>query len=231
MMTSRPKLQVVQVPPANGVRSEDSTAGVVLQGNLAVIAVFDVIQWVCENRQSWNIRLLEQAVDASITVVEGEIVDAKWGALFGTEALIEIAECKQGSFELAPVRSESLRSLRGNWRQILLNAAQRLDERNGTSQGHPSRMPDPSPKRSKSSGQSGEHQLTGIQSGQPAAPSAIDQQAAAELIDSGFAAMREGDLDRARQLWNQALTHDPGNRALQFNLRKLDEKKDSFEPI
>jgi serine/threonine-protein kinase len=45
-----------------------------------------------------------------------------------------------------------------------------------------------------------------------------------ELIDEGFFALREGNHDRARRCWQEALKRDPSNRALELNLRKLDAK-------
>jgi Tfp pilus assembly protein PilF len=45
---------------------------------------------------------------------------------------------------------------------------------------------------------------------------------ASHLIDQGFLAMKAGEIEHARTLWKQALTQDPENRMLQFNLRKLD---------
>jgi hypothetical protein len=41
------------------------------------------------------------------------------------------------------------------------------------------------------------------------------------LIEEGFTALERGELDTARRVWTAALGLDPGNRALEANLRRL----------
>jgi serine/threonine protein kinase len=58
----------------------------------------------------------------------------------------------------------------------------------------------------------------------PAAPLPPPEGSVAELIDQGFTALRKGNRERARQCWEEAWRHDPSNRALELNLRKLNAK-------
>ena len=48
--------------------------------------------------------------------------------------------------------------------------------------------------------------------------------AAASLVDKGFAALRAGKVEEARQCWLAAKELDPENRSLDLNLKKLERK-------
>jgi Tfp pilus assembly protein PilF len=43
-------------------------------------------------------------------------------------------------------------------------------------------------------------------------------------FDEGMEALRRGRFDDAREAWEEALKHDPDNRRVKTNLRKLKEK-------
>ena len=44
------------------------------------------------------------------------------------------------------------------------------------------------------------------------------------LVDKGFAALRAGRVEEARQCWLAAKELDPDNRSLDLNLKKLDSR-------
>jgi hypothetical protein len=48
--------------------------------------------------------------------------------------------------------------------------------------------------------------------------------AASSLVDKGFAALRAGKVEEARQCWLAAKELDPDNRSLDLNLKKLESK-------
>ena len=199
------------------------------------MSIFDVIQWVCGGHRSWRIRLPALGTDAAVTVVDGDLTDARWGDKVGQDALLEILKVDRGCFELEPIVGESPRTLEGNSTWNLLSAAQAasaskgapaLPQANRTASGMASRG-SPAPPGDP---------LDGVVSQPPAPagdappspdlpssdPSEWDEIAVPELIDRGFAAVRSGAIEKAKAIWRQALKRDPGNRALQFNLRKLD---------
>ena len=127
-----------------------------LRGSLAVVSALDVIQLVCTNGQSWQIRVLEQQAEATVTVFDGQVVDAAWGTKGGETALVEIVGCQRGSFRLEPVREPVTRTIDGEWRVVLLRVVQTLDERRRWARAWPS-FP---PARSAGTGEtarSGEH--------------------------------------------------------------------------
>jgi hypothetical protein len=107
----------------------DAEDQVALRGNLVVVSVLDVLQWLCISQKSWVLRLYRQEVEASVTVTAGQIVDARWGALTGEAALVETLGCLRGSFQLEPIEGELAPTLAGDWRSTLLRAVQALDER------------------------------------------------------------------------------------------------------
>jgi hypothetical protein len=48
--------------------------------------------------------------------------------------------------------------------------------------------------------------------------------AASSLVDKGFAALRAGNVEEARQCWLAAKQLDPENRSLDLNLKKLESR-------
>ena len=48
--------------------------------------------------------------------------------------------------------------------------------------------------------------------------------ASSSLVDKGFAALRAGKVEEARQCWLAAKELDPENRSLDLNLKKLESK-------
>ncbi len=203
------------LPLAPSATDPASDTPAALCGSLEVVPIFDVIQWVCGAGQSWLVRVwAEEGLDAAVAIVDGELVHAQCGNKTGYDALIVLLEAKTGRFELQTISGDLQRTLRGNWMETLLTAAQKADEA-------PAAMRErrtATRARTRSS-DSGEYALTSPGLRTVPAPPAPES---SHLIDLGFAAMKSGDIERARLLWTQALEHDPGNRALQFNLRKLD---------
>lgn len=183
----------------------------VLRGNVEFISLLDVIQWVCSIRQSWSIRILRRGVDAFVTIVDGDLVDAHWGGKVGHDALVAILEIRDGYFELQRIAQTPQRNLHGNWMSTLLLATKAADERS---------LPACDAKRLEKRRSVVKEGSTGgvVQTKARDSRSAVPH----HLIDDGFAAVRSGDLEKAKAIWREALQHDPDNRALQFNLRKLE---------
>jgi hypothetical protein len=203
----------------------------------------DLIEWLCSNRKIWSLRLHgqgqgqthEQAITGEVVVVDGQLVDARWGDVHGLPALCEIVGCQTGSFDLVPVSGSIERTLDGHWQSLLLSAVQMLDERNHHTSGEA--QPEEPQESQRSSSSSGQLMLIALSpdgqapAGAQGAPSGADRVfdarkdasvSAVALIDRGFASLRAGNPAEARQCWTQALALDPDNRSLQFNLRKLD---------
>ena len=246
-MVSTSKILTIRPPRSAESQPQSGQGSETLCGSLSVVSALDLIEWLCSNRKIWSLRLHGQedghgrTITGEVVVVDGQMVDARWGEVHGLPALSEIVGCQKGSFDLAPVSGSIERTLDGHWQSLLLSAVQILDERNhrnrNGSQLEASQDGPRSSSSSSSSGRSGEHMLIALpadgpsQADAPATPSVAegisdggkDASASAEaLIDRGFAALRAGNSAEARQCWTRALALDPDNRSLQFNLRKLD---------
>ena len=243
-MVSTSNILTIRPPRSPESRPQPGQGSETLCGSLSVVSTLDLIEWLCSNRKIWSLRLhgqedgRGQTITGEAVVVDGQMVDARWGEVHGLPALSEIVGCQKGSFDLAPVSGSIERTLDGHWQSLLLSAVQILDERNhrNGNGSQPEALQD-SPRSSSSSGRSSEHMLIALptdgqsQADAPATPSVAegvpgggkDASASAEaLIDRGFAALRAGNSAEARQCWTQAKALDPDNRSLQFNLRKLD---------
>jgi len=242
-MVSTSNILTIRPPRSTESRPQSGQESESLSGSLSVVSTLDLIEWLCSNRKIWSLRLHrqgqgqtnEKVIAGEVVVVDGQMVDARWGDVHGLPALCEIVGCQKGSFDLVPVSGSIERTLDGHWQSLLLSAVQMLDERNHQTNGvaQPER-PQESPKSSSSSGQL---MLLALSSDGPApedaqgTPSVADgvfdarkdaSASAVALIDRGFAALRAGNPAEARQCWTQALALDPDNRSLRFNLRKLD---------
>ena len=229
----------IRPPRSPEQRPQAAQESETLRGSLAVVSPLDLIEWLCSNKKIWSLQLHGQGQGPSgeVVVIDGQIVDARWGSVHGMEALSEIVDLKKGSFDLAPVSGSIERTLQGHWQSLLLGAVQMLDERNFQRRsGTPS---DGVPEVRRAANRSGEHMMIALppdgqvqaeaeapdgRSASDAASSAgKDPGTSAEaLIDRGFAALRAGNSSEAKRCWNEALALDPDNRSVQFNLRKLD---------
>ncbi|MCK6511932.1 serine/threonine protein kinase [Myxococcota bacterium] len=54
-------------------------------------------------------------------------------------------------------------------------------------------------------------------------PSSPTPSRAARLVEQGFEALRSGQREKAKQLWEEALRHDPENKTIQNNLKRLQD--------
>jgi hypothetical protein len=227
------RVQLHLVPGAQA----DTESNVKLRGDLSVVTIFDVIQLMCTQGRAWTITLSDQEVDASVSVAGGELIDAHYAEQSGEGALVELIALRMGQFEVRPQLGDVPHTIHGPWQHNLLVAAQRLDERMSkqrTESARPSRAPaafDMTPH------QSGEFQFdeaaylrSRVTSGQGTSTQTTNAErrhktSAVELIDRGFAALRAGNIREARADWTLALALDPSNRALQFNLKKLEMRE------
>ncbi len=198
-----PPSKILTIPPPRPPEPGEARPAAPLHGSLAVVSAPDVLEWLCSNSKTWALRLFCQDVDGEIVVVDGELMRARWGSLEGLPALSEAVTCQGGTFHLVPVVGPVARNLHGPWQALLLQAVQLVDQRS----------------------LDGSAQSASV-AGAPVAATAE------ELIDRGFLALRAGNLDEVRRCWHAALDLQPGNRRLQFNLRKLDAttKRPDGEP-
>ena len=138
MTVSTSNILKIRPPRSPESRPQSGQETESLSGSLSVVSTLDLIEWLCSNRKIWSLRLYgqgqgrtnEKVVTGEVVVVDGQMVDARWGDVHGLPALCEIVGCHKGSFDLAPVSGPIERTLDGRWQSLLLGAVQMLDERN-----------------------------------------------------------------------------------------------------
>lgn len=186
----------------------------VLFGSLDVVSAFDLLEWLCSNRRTLALHVLAPGLTGHVVVENGELVDARCGGLQGLPALTEIVGCPRGQFELVQVAATAQPTLQGRWQALLLSAAQQLDEREFELASRTTTGPEPRAAPVPPAGPPGREPRTSVET----------------LIDRGFAALRDGNRAEARRCWSAALAMTPGDRMLQFNLRKLDNPEPAKRP-
>jgi len=197
-------------------------------GNLADLSAIDVIQMLCIGRKTTALRLSEGPSSGVVLIENGEIVHAIWDNQVGEEAFFKMMAVKNGLFYTSPLPPDIERTIKGDWQYLLIEGLRKLDEAAHAAETGEEDQPNPSVKFSPfalkdEESSSGSSDAVAPPPESEAAPS-LDAHRVARLIDDGFAALRAGKRDDARQLWQEALRLDPTNRMIELNLRKLEAK-------
>lgn len=197
-----------------------------LSGSFAALSASDLIQMLCLGRRSLSVRISAHGMMGGLAIVDGQLVHATWGERVGEKAVREIIAVEDGVFRTTPILCRVEPTIERDWQHVLMDAVRALDElahgsyrSSGTlpairmdDVSLESMLPRPVDSRQVSSPENtGEARFVPRASG-----------AASALVDKGFAALRAGNLDEARQCWQAAKQMDPENRSLDLNLRKLD---------
>lgn len=193
-----------------------------LSGCFSTLSAADLIQMFCLSQRSAALRITAGGVAGAVMVKQGQLVHAAWGMHVGQSALCEILAAEDGVFRTTPLPDGFEPSIHVNWQQALMEAVRVLDERGK------------SPRRSGSfpairiddlaldHGNPGDATPVEIVADAHRMPSS--EGVASSLVDRGFAALRAGNVEEARQYWLAAKKLDPENRSLDLNLKKLDSR-------
>lgn len=212
-----------------------------IAGNIGDLSIVDVVQMLCIARKTAALRISEGESAGVLMIDGGDIVHAIWDDLTGPPAFERILTVKHGVFTSAPLPSGFERTLQGDWQHVLIDGVRKLDE--ATIEPPPPREePDPElatavrfepfsiPPGADRHGWDVAPASVPLRPlpPPPAFPSFGEphdgRAEVARLIDAGFAALRAGKRDDARDSWEEALRLDPGNRLIELNLRKLEQK-------
>ena len=201
-----------------------------LSGCLSALSAADLIQMLCLAQRTAALRITAGGESGTVMVKQGVLLHASWGALVGQEALCAILDAQDGVFRTTPLPEGVERTIQPNWQHALMEAVQTLDERANSSRRSTGSLPairvDDSilEKMSANGGngdpirRAGAHLLAGTD----ARKAPRSGGAASSLVDKGFAALRAGNVEEARQCWLAAKQLDPENRSLDLNLKKLE---------
>jgi DNA-binding response OmpR family regulator len=201
-----------------------------LSGCFSALSAADLIQMLCLAQRTASLQISAHGVQGTVMVKEGKLLHATWGTLVGQHALREIIAAEDGVFRTAPLPPEIEPSITGDWQHALMEAVRALDERAHGSPRQSGSFPairvddsifdnmlsGPPPQDVKHVRAPNGH---GDARAMPRAPGA-----ASSLVDKGFAALKAGNIDDARECWLAAKQLDPENRSLDLNLKKLEGK-------
>jgi DNA-binding response OmpR family regulator len=202
-----------------------------LSGCFSALSAADLIQMLCLAQRTAALRISAHGVSGTLLVKEGSLVHATWGSLAGREALCAILDAREGVFRNTPLPDDIEPNIHENWQHALMDAVRTLDERANSSSRQSGSFPairiDDS-MLEKMSARTGDdlsqRRETALRSGSEGRKTARPNGAASSLVDKGFAALRAGKVDEARECWLAAKELDPENRSLDLNLKKLESK-------
>lgn len=203
-----------------------------LSGCFSALSAADLIQMLCLAQRTAALRITAGGESGTVMVKDGVLLHASWGDLAGQDALCAILDAQDGVFRTTPLPEGVPRTIQTNWQHALMEAVQALDEAANSSHHSTGSFPairvddclldkmststdEPTPVR-----RAGKHLLSGVESRR--APRTGG--AASSLVDKGFAALRAGNVEEARQCWLAAKQLDPENRSLDLNLKKLESR-------
>jgi DNA-binding response OmpR family regulator len=203
-----------------------------LSGCFSALSAADLIQMLCLTNRSTTLRITSHGVAGSVLIRDGELIHASFGLMVGQVALCEILAAQDGIFRTAPLPAEIEPTIHVNWQHALMDAVRTLDERanaplrqtgsfpairiDDSVFGKLSHTNEPSHSPPHSDGN---HKRNNHPPNQRKTP-----RVASSLVDKGFAALRAGNVEEARQCWLAAKQLDPDNRSLDLNLKKLDTR-------
>jgi len=203
-----------------------------LSGCFSALSAADLIQMLCLAQRTAALRITAHGEAGTVMVKEGKLFHAAWGSLVGHKALCAILDAQDGVFRTTPVPDDVEPNIHTNWQYALMEAVRTLDERANSSPRQTGSFPairvedcvldKMSPRGGEDDPmvQRGVNLLLAKESRKVARPVG----AAASLVDKGFAALRAGEVEEARQFWLAAKELDPDNRSLDLNLKKLESK-------
>jgi hypothetical protein len=113
--------------------SEGETgADVGFQGVIRRVGLEDLIQLECMNCKSTLLEIKNKKLHGKIYIDSGEIVHAVADGLIGETALYKLLALRGGEFSLKALEKPERRTIRGQWMQLLMEAAQARDEEETT---------------------------------------------------------------------------------------------------
>ncbi|HEX7506014.1 MAG TPA: DUF4388 domain-containing protein [Polyangia bacterium] len=203
-----------------------------LSGCFSALSAADLIQMLCLAQRTAALRITAHGEAGTVMVKEGKLLHAAWGSLVGHEALCAILDAQDGVFRTTPLPDDVQANIHTNWQYALMEAVRLLDERANSSPRQTGSFPairvedsvldkmSPQGANAEPTQRRGMNLLVATESRKATRPMG----AAASLVDKGFAALRAGKVEEARQCWLAAKELDPENRSLDLNLKKLERK-------
>src|ERR1051325_4681673 len=99
-----------------------------LTGQLSDMSLAELIEFFCNQRKTGRLKIDYPRGHSVFFIREGELVDAKVGALSGVEAVYFSLTLPNAAFDFSPDVQASRRTINEKWTQVVLEGLRRLDE-------------------------------------------------------------------------------------------------------
>ena len=99
-----------------------------LTGQLSDMSLAELIEFFCNQRKTGRLKIDYPRGHSVFFIKEGELVDAKVGALNGPEAVYFSLTLPNAAFDFSPEVEPSRRTISESWTQVVLEGLRRLDE-------------------------------------------------------------------------------------------------------
>ena len=99
-----------------------------LTGQLSDMSLAELIEFFCNQRKTGRLKIDYPRGHSVFFIKEGELVDAKVGALSGCEAVYFSLTLPNAAFDFSPDVQATRRTIQQAWTQVVLEGLRRLDE-------------------------------------------------------------------------------------------------------
>src|SRR2546423_8255667 len=99
-----------------------------LTGQLSDMSLAELIEFFCNQRKTGRLKIDYQRGHSVFFIKDGELVDAKVGALSGVEAVYFSLTLPNAAFDFSPDVLAQRRTINDTWTQVVLEGLRRLDE-------------------------------------------------------------------------------------------------------
>ncbi|HYY95538.1 MAG TPA: DUF4388 domain-containing protein, partial [Pyrinomonadaceae bacterium] len=99
-----------------------------LTGQLSDMSLAELIEFFCNQRKTGRLKIDYPRGHSVFFIKDGELVDAKVGALSGAEAVYFSLTLPNAAFDFSPDVEATRRTINQRWTQVVLEGLRRLDE-------------------------------------------------------------------------------------------------------
>ena len=99
-----------------------------LTGQLSDMSLAELIEFFCNQRKTGRLKIDYPRGHSVFFIREGELVDARVGALSGAEAVYFSLTLPNAAFDFSPDVQATRRTIETSWTQVVLEGLRRLDE-------------------------------------------------------------------------------------------------------
>src|SRR5947209_19117480 len=99
-----------------------------LTGQLSDMSLAELIEFFCNQRKTGRLKIDYPRGHSVFFIREGELVDARVGALAGADAVYFSLTLPNAAFDFSPDVLPERRTIREPWTQVVLEGLRRLDE-------------------------------------------------------------------------------------------------------